>query len=463
MEWFICDLANRDPAQDIALVINGDFIDFLAESDPRHFDPYGAIAKLERIALTDPTFKPIFAALRRFLERANRHLIINLGNHDLELALPWVRRRLVELLTGTTAKDGQLPHRLQLVMDGTGVACTVGGKSVLCLHGNEVDRWNPADFEKIREIGRDVELGRPIEPWIPNAGTQMVIDVMNKVKRRFPFVDLLKPEKEGVVPVLVACDPTQLASLDRLSNALGVAANRLTATLRKPRGMLGEEVMGRPIQSASAAASGAFARTDPAAAADDMVMAVEDALRRNVDPLVMVESNQASQLGTAGGLWKWVNNQSTEEVLREELDKLDTDQSFDPLDYDDTAKALDKEVSPAIDFLLAGHTHLERALPRRYGSGVYFNSGTWARLMRITPERRRDAVAFAKLYGVLQRGNMETLDAQVDVVMKLNTVVAIRAQPQGGATGELVHVVPVPQSENFKMDPVPGTAFTRGG
>ena len=92
MVWLLDHLATRDPAQQLALVINGDFIDFLAESDPRHFDPYGAVAKLERIALADPTFQPIFEALRRFAGTLNRHLIVNLGNHDLELALPWVRR-----------------------------------------------------------------------------------------------------------------------------------------------------------------------------------------------------------------------------------------------------------------------------------------------------------------------------------------------------------------------------------
>ncbi|MDM0047941.1 metallophosphoesterase [Variovorax sp. J22R115] len=468
MVWLIGELGRRDPAQQVALLINGDFIDFLAESDPRHFDPFGAITKLERIAQTDPTFEPIFAALRAFLDLPNRHLIVNLGNHDLELALPWVRRRLAELLVGEAPEDGDATRRLHLVTDGTGVSCTVGGRSVLCVHGNEVDRWNPSDFERIREIGRDVQLGRPVESWIPNAGTQMVIDVMNGVKRTFPFVDLLKPEKEGVVPVLAACDPSQLASLDRVAGLVGVAGNRLSAALRKPRGMLGEEAASAPLSASSSPLAGAFSRRDARVVANQMMLAVEEAVRRDIDPLEMVEGLEASQLGMAGALWKWINDQPTEEVLREALDKLDRDRSFDTRDYDDTAKALDREISPVIDFVVAGHTHLERALPRRNGGGVYFNSGTWARLIRIVPKVRQDAAGFARLFKVLQHGDMSKLDAEPGLVLRPNSVVAIRAEAAAGAAkGQLFHIAAIPSAPKtptaYQWEAVPDTEFVRAG
>jgi hypothetical protein len=391
---------------------------------------------------------------------------VNLGNHDLELALPWVRRRLAGLLAGDAPEDGDAPRRLHLITDGTGVSCTVGGRTVLCVHGNEVDRWNPADFERIREIGRDVQLGRPIDTWIPNAGTQMVIDVMNGVKRQFPFVDLLKPEKEGVVPVLAACDPSQLASLNRVTGLVGVAGNRLAAALRKPRGMLGEEPAEEPLTASSGQPARTLSRRDPRIVSSQMMLAVEDAVRRDLDPLEMVEGVEASRLAMTGAFWKWVNDQPTEEVLREALDKLDRDRSFDLRDYDDTAKALDKEISPVIDFVVAGHTHLERALPRRNGGGVYFNSGTWARLIRIAPKVRQNAAEFARLYKVLQRGDMRRLDAEPGLVLKQNTVVAIRAEAAGGAKGELFHVVPTPTpapTTTYQWEAVPGTDFVRAG
>ena len=38
-----------------------------------------------------------------------------------------------------------------------------------------------------------------LEPseWGPNAGTKMVKDVMNEVKRRYAWIDLLKPETQA--------------------------------------------------------------------------------------------------------------------------------------------------------------------------------------------------------------------------------------------------------------------------
>src|SRR5262245_31215998 len=46
-----------DADKKIALVINGDLVDFLAEPDALAFDPAGAIGKLDRIA-TDAAFEP---------------------------------------------------------------------------------------------------------------------------------------------------------------------------------------------------------------------------------------------------------------------------------------------------------------------------------------------------------------------------------------------------------------------
>ena len=43
-----------------------------------------------------------------------------------------------------------------------------------------------------------------------------------------------------------------------------------------------------------------------------------------------------------------------------------------------------ESIAPEVDFVVAGHTHLARSLPRKKGEGFYFNSGTWIRLIRLT-------------------------------------------------------------------------------
>jgi len=56
------------PAAKIALVINGDTVDFLAENGSKYFDPHGANEKLDRI-VRDDSFKPVFDALTQFVGR----------------------------------------------------------------------------------------------------------------------------------------------------------------------------------------------------------------------------------------------------------------------------------------------------------------------------------------------------------------------------------------------------------
>ena len=280
-------LAQQSEDQQIGLLINGDFIDFLAEEPGAYFDPERAVDKLDRV-LGDASFAPVFAAMRAFVRADHRVLVINLGNHDLELALPWVREHLIQALCGD-----ELPARarLRLVQDGTGVLCRVGGAKVLCVHGNEVDSWNVADFERVRRITRDLQFGKSVDAWIPNAGTQMVIDVMNGIKRRYPFVDLLKPEAEGVVPALVALDPS---ALNKLRAVAAVAGRVAWDAARMSTGFLGDGTAGAtgvPPGTPSADATFRAARAPQASRGIDsaesarLMELVERELSRGTEPI----------------------------------------------------------------------------------------------------------------------------------------------------------------------------------
>ncbi|WP_343656939.1 metallophosphoesterase [Paraburkholderia caribensis] len=437
-------LADQDPDDEVALVINGDFVDFLAEENATYFDPHGAIHKLERIA-NDDTFRAVFKAFPYFLGKERRRLIVNLGNHDLELALPWVRERLVQILTGEQSALPGAHSRLYLVFDGSGVLCSVGGRSVLCLHGNEVDRWNPANFERIREIARDVQIGRAVEPWIPNAGSKMVIDVVNPVKREFPFVDLLKPEQAAVAPTLAACAPQLVGELDRAKKLAAVALTRVWAGVRKPDGMLGvpqpEDAAVPAAFDTSRAPVAMAARSRQAAhQAHELLLMADDRARRGVTANDLVAGVEGLQLDAFGALVKWSRKESPSEVLREALENLDRDRSFDIGERDDTAQQLDAEVSPDIDVIVAGHTHLERAMRRRNGRGCYFNSGTWARLIRIKAEVRADPQRFAQVFAALRHGTMADLDNAEDLVIKSCTVVVVWRDAPDSVKAELRHV-----------------------
>src|SRR5262249_51776273 len=83
------------------------------------------------------------------------------------------------------------------------------------------DDWNIADYEMIRRIGREILQGRPVESWVPNAGSLLVVEVMNNLKVRYPFVDLLKPEVEAVLPTLLALAPKETVRLKEIASVAG--------------------------------------------------------------------------------------------------------------------------------------------------------------------------------------------------------------------------------------------------
>jgi len=430
LAWLIDAVRLRAVPGTHGLLINGDFVDFLAEEPSVYFDAEGAIAKLDALWTR---FAPILDALRRFVATPGRVLVLNLGNHDLELSLPWVRAHLVaQLAQGDDAARG----RIVMITDGTGVRCRVAGASVVALHGNETDSWNVADFERLRRIGRDGQLGLAAPAWAPNAGTRMVIDVMNGIKRDYPFVDLLKPEKEAVLPILAALNPGVHRKLIELA---AIAGRRAWDIARLRTGFLDDDLAegGMPVLSPGGSSPPTFAWAPQGDDGDTLLAEVETAWRGNVAPMSLVRGLQAQRLDAWSAARSKLRGQPTHEVLRQALESLDRDASFDPAVADDTFREIDAMVGPAIHLVVAGHTHLERSLPRQRGLGHYFNSGTWARLIRIEPAVREDPVEFAKVFQVLDGGSMADLDAARvlvagvprELVLRRNSVVVI--EPNG--------------------------------
>ncbi len=425
------------PAGRCALVINGDFVDFLAEPPSRHFDPEGAVAKLQRIA-ADPAFAPVFAALTRFLSAPGHRLAIAIGNHDLELSLPWVREALQALLTqGADDRAGRLIWDL----DGEGVLLNIStskGASVLCVHGNEVDAWNVADYEALRRIGRDGLRGTLQERYIPNAGSRMVVELMNDIKQRYPFVDLLKPETEAVGPILALIEPGRAKLLDEF---LAVALRQQRDKIRIGLGLLGAETavdveMIEPLPSVPVRRQ-AGVRSDVGM---HLLDRAEQDLREDRHPLdVLDPGSRTDTLGWWRGAWNYATTLDPIEALRGKLAELADDRSFSSLQRDGTFADMDKRVSTNINFLVTGHTHLARGIEREAGRAWYFNTGTWARVFRIDPAVLADRQRFATLFEGLKTESMAALDGMAGLV-KVRPHVARFWHDEAGTHGALCSV-----------------------
>jgi UDP-2,3-diacylglucosamine pyrophosphatase LpxH len=376
-----------------ALVINGDMVDFLAQSGATYFDPAGAIEKLDDICRN---FPKVWQSLAEYVGTERRHLIVTLGNHDLELALPWVREHLLrKLATG----NGGARERITLSFEGAGFACAVGARQVLCLHGNEVDNWNVTDYEKLRRIAAGFVQGRPVESWTPNAGSKLVIDVMNDIKSQHAFIDLLKPEKQGAVRILFAMHPELKP---KLAAVAGVAGRWVWDKTRRALNLLSEEALPAPLAAEEALdriVAGETAKIDM----DQLMDEVEKNFKDGRDPLDLVYETQNARLGIWSSLVTAISGGEPWKVAWQSVRELANDSTFAIYNTDADYEMIDALAGSNFDVVVAGHTHLARSLTRRkIGRGWYFNSGTWAWLMRLEEHQLTNADAFKPVFDRLE-------------------------------------------------------------
>jgi UDP-2,3-diacylglucosamine pyrophosphatase LpxH len=453
-------LAKREAPGKIGLVLDGDIVDFLAAPDATYFDPQGAVRKLEAI-MRDLAFAPVFAALQGFV-RAPRHvLVLVLGNHDVELALPEVQERLLrELCSDDEAARG----RVRVATDGTGYACEVGGRKVLCVHGNEADPWNVVDQAALRKLIRARNFGGALPEWEPNAGTRLVIDVMNTIKHTFPLVDLLKPETKPVTSVILALDPSRLGAMRRFAP---IAARLAMDEVRVARGYLSASSPAAADGSASAPPIGeddalaALIGVDrrrlgrPAQRGESLLAEVEKLYVNGEDPVEL--SGTGATLGWGGIAWNALFGKEPLEELRASLTEwLKGDETFAINTPDETFTHLDEHVGPGTYFIVAGHTHLARALPRQRAHGVYFNCGTWIRLIQLTREVLSDKALFASVFAAFKAGTLAALDALSGLVKLAPTVVSIEAMGPA-VIGELRTASL--DAGSFALTAIPGGSF----
>ena len=419
IDW-VAKLAEAGEPGETELVINGDIVDFLAEDDYQQgagakiwtANEQEAVAKLEQIVrrTCGPDGRGVFGALKDFAMAGNR-LTLLLGNHDVELSMPMVRRRLRQLLGTDT-------NAVNFIYDGE--AYTIG--RVLIEHGNRYDRWNMLDYSGLRQErsmrSRRLEINegqRQQRYFVPPAGTHLVIHFMNRVKARYRFIDLLKPETAAIVPLLVALEPGKWKYLNSILDARPIVSQYskdglATPTEPKRSGNLEQQAAGAGV------------------ALDDLLVrrlgkkqaalfiaphAADSARMRHRGDQDLGFGSALAALTQAAGDWiatrheQWsgaVDSFSSlvkinradlpEERLRQLHIALkhvhEQDGSFDPgresSEYLDAAKGTVR--SGDFDIVIYGHTHLpKKARIDHAGQECwYLNTGTWCDVLRL-PEQ----------------------------------------------------------------------------
>ena len=420
---FVTALADKEPGEPaIELVINGDFIDFLAEGDATSSgwqafipDPEAATLKLEAIVERD---EALFTALGRLLSRGHR-LTITLGNHDIKLALPPVRKRLMELI----GVEGH--HRFRFVYDGE--AYVIG--DVLIEHGNRYDMFNVVDHDALRRHRSLLSRNQAVpteQQFNAPTGSHIVASVMNPVKTSYPFIDLLKPETGAAIPILLALEPGARSQLGRLALMVRQATkHKLSGAAMPgfggdihaegdPDGSFGQD-FGQDIGSFDddMGAGGSSSHDD---SGDDALAAiVSEAMGDDADAF-LDEFRQPASIGEdisatdffdrTMGLASLLLARNDDDVegrlpsLLKALRAVQDDKSFDrsvetASEYLDAARELARGGFRCVVF---GHTHLAKRVVLE-DDALYINTGTWADVMRFPMEilAGSDDVALPKL------------------------------------------------------------------
>lgn len=386
-----------------ALVVNGDVVDFLSVDPPKHFDPEGAPEKLQRVFRAN---EAVWSGLDAFSRVGT--VVLTLGNHDVELALPSCQALLRRTISGA----------LVLAFDGAGYRCSVGKAAALFLHGNNEDGWNLVNFDLLGRIGAALNAGRVPEAWEPNEGTRLVVEVLNAQKAEHPFLDFLKPESFWLLELLAKLGFGSLAA------QLAEMAPRHMAMTRRFRAHQ-SSLESAYLDSKSVNADATFFD------GDDLLRDADIRFRRGERVL---EGPLAD--GTLGVSDFFRSKQVSDEEIRQHILKsLVGDTTFIHRQSDDIYAALGPKVGREVHWVVCGHTHLRRAFQDRSDRG-YFNSGTWMRLLDLYDAANDSKESFARVMDALRATQIQQLDAirwsragrQVPLVLRQPTVVILTAK-----------------------------------
>lgn len=335
----------------VDLVFNGDAFDFTLPANhvTGVWQPDGVRAAANMLDGNGNLlsgFRVFVEGCRSFLEASpSSHVSILPGNHDLEIAHPEVRSLLHERI-GVSRRV----EFLRGEADGT-----LRIADVWIEHGNRLDPQNHVDYSSLeRAIAHKTEYEVPV-------GHRVVEAVVNPLKRRFGWIDLIHP-LGAVEAILPALDPAMERLWRDLDAAFGLPAASMLAGMplrdayREDWVQLRQFVNGL-VEEVPPAAHGVAARRHG---------------------LVTVE---ALRLGLAPFL-----GDLTTMALGRERDTL--------------MKEVENIVRGGARIVVFGHTHCAKWVDASIGAhnASYYNIGSWCRTVQVPPllhlekETPRDAV-----------------------------------------------------------------------
>lgn len=178
-------------SREVELIINGDFLDFLAVPYVPYFDDefWSESAALDKLKIIVNAHKEVIESLGNFLEVSHKKLTYIFGNHDAEMEFP----KLQDFFLNLFSKEAQ--KNISLLSGDTEYSPI---KEVLIKHGHEYEfahLYDPKEFVITSQSGERY----CIPPW----GSYYVTRIINKYKEERHHINMVKPFKNFIIQGLI--------------------------------------------------------------------------------------------------------------------------------------------------------------------------------------------------------------------------------------------------------------------
>lgn len=318
------------------IVLNGDILDFLFAPNSPGLDAKKLGRETDTIL---QCHEAVFKALGKLACSRRHQLVVLSGNHDPEMTFPEVRFKIESCLR----QKAQRPY-VQWLVHGEALAVEIGRVKALIEHGNRLDAWNDIDHDKLNSA---VSLGtRGLivhHEYEPPLGSKLVLNHLSAIRKQFPWAELLKPESEAMLPLLRYLTSFQ----DKTSHSSAISL------------FMRAESKSRLTKL--------WERVDPAAKfrADEKE---EPSISSKIKKMAQ-EMIEAGEHLRRAQLIKKLRDGARKGFFNPAVPEKSLLRDFQFLLRGDT------------NLLIHGHTHSAKAYA--VGEGMYFNSGTWARLLAL--------------------------------------------------------------------------------
>ncbi len=171
---------------EVELVINGDFLDFLAVPYVEFYDDefWSEKAALAKLRMIMEAHEGVLDALKEFLQSPGKTIVYIIGNHDAEFVFDSLKEEFLSYF-------GE--HASSITLSNS-ISTHVPTKGVCIQHGHQYERAHEFDQENAV-----IETLSGERYFIPPWGSYYVTNVINKYKQERSFINAVRPIKHFII------------------------------------------------------------------------------------------------------------------------------------------------------------------------------------------------------------------------------------------------------------------------